>query len=167
MDGALTKKDWYVLHVKPRTEKKVMEYLVRYGYFGYLPTYTKVSTLQRRKVRRTLPCFPGYVFSKLYPEERITMLKTNLLVRTIHVAHPRPMIHQLRQISRVSRSKVQLKPVEMCQTGDYVKVVSGPLYGTEGYVVRRGREASLCLNVEILGTAVEVSVSCCDIEKIR
>ena len=161
------KKDWFVLHVKPRTEKKVMDYIRTYGYFGYLPMYQKVTRVQRRKVRRLLPCFPGYVFTKLYPEERVTLLKTNLIVNTISVPRPRRMIHQLRQISRASRAMPELKPANMCQVGDYVRVISGPMYGTEGYVIRNGREASLCLNVEILGAAVEVSVSACNLEKIK
>ena len=80
---------------------------------------------------------------------------------------PRQMIHQLRQISRAARAMPELKPTVMCRIGDYVRVVSGPMYGTEGYVIRKGREASLCLNVEILGAAVEVSVSACDLEKIE
>lgn len=157
------KRDWYVLHVKPRTEKKVMSYISHWGYFGHLPTYTKITKIQRRKIRRELPCFPGYVFARLSPEERVTMLKTNLIVQTIHVERPRPMIHQLRQIARAARKAPAMKPANMCRIGEYVKIVSGPLYGVEGYVVRYGREASLCLNVEILGAAVEVSVSTEDI----
>jgi transcription antitermination factor NusG len=73
------------------------------------------------------------------------------------------MIHQLRQIARAARRAPAMKPANMCRIGEYVKIVSGPLYGVEGYVVRYGREASLCLNVEILGAAVEVSVSTEDI----
>ncbi len=160
------KRDWFVLHVKPRTEKKVIDYIRRFGYFGYLPLYTKVYRVQRRKVRRLLPCFPGYVFTKLFPEERIRLLKTNLLVNTIAVPNPRQMIHQLRQISRVSRVSEEIKPCNMCKVGDYVKVVSGPLYGTQGYVMRFGRESKLCLNVEILGAAVEISISPTDVEKV-
>lgn len=144
-----------------------MEYLVSYGYFGHLPTYVKVTRVQRRKVRRVLPCFPGYVFARLNPEERLEILKTNLVVQTIRVPRPRPMIHQLRQISRALRAKPLFQPATMCKEGDYVRVIAGPLYRTEGYVVRRGRDATLCLNIEILGTAVEVSVSPSDIERIK
>ena len=104
------KRIWYVLHVKPRTEKKVVAYLERYGYFRHLPTYVKTyKNKQRRKVRVELPLFPGYVFTRLLPEERVTMLKTNLIVATILVERPRVMIHQLRQINRASKSDAQLK----------------------------------------------------------
>ena len=79
----------YVLHVKPRTEKKVMAYLERYRLIRYLPVYVKVTKVQRRKVRRELPLFPGYVFTCLTPDNRVLMLQTNLIVRTIPVPDPR------------------------------------------------------------------------------
>ena len=161
------KKDWYVLHVKPRTEKKVMGHMRHYGFFAHLPTYTKITKVQRRKVRHELPLFPGYVFTKLWPDERLVILKTNLVVRTILVERPRTMIHQLRQISRASRAVPNLRPAQMCDVGDYVRVTSGPLYGTEGYVVRHGREMTLCLNIEILGVSAEVSVPAVDVEKVE
>lgn len=160
------KRDWYVLHVKPRTEKKVAQYLDLYRFFCHLPLYAKVTKVQRRKVRRMLPVFPGYVFTRLLPEERIKMLQTNLIVNTISVPNPRKMIHQLRQISHASRGDNAMLKVEMCTVGDYIRVVSGPMRGTEGYIRRKGRDSALCLNVDILGVAVEVSVSPYDIEKI-
>ena len=155
------KRDWYVLHVKPRTEKKVRGFLRAYGYFCHLPVYVKVSRVQRRKVRRELPLFPGYVFSKLYPAERIDMLKTNLIVKTILVERPRPMIHQLRQINRAGKvAEHKIRPTQVFRDGEYVKVVSGPFYGTEGYVKRSvNGGASIVLNVDVLGQAVEVSIS--------
>ena len=39
--------------------------------------------------------------------------------------------------------------------------------GTEGYVKRDGPHATLCLNVDMLGMAVEMSVSPADIEKVQ
>ena len=159
------KRDWYVLHVKPRTEKKVARFLVEYGYFCHLPVYVKVTKVQRRKVRRELPLFPGYVFTRLLPEERRQMLQTNLLVRTIPVPRPREMIHQLRQISRASRAAPELRPANPFKAGDYVRVKYGPLRGMEGHVKREGAKATICLNLDILGSAVEVEISPGDVEK--
>ena len=156
-----------MLHVKPRAEKKVAGYLDSYGYFRHLPLYVKITRVQRRKVRRELPLFPGYVFTRLTPEERVTMLKTNLIVRTIPVEQPRPMIHQLRQIARVTRKAASaVRPTNPYKVGDYVRVVYGAFRGTEGYIRRNGANASICLNVDILGTAVEVSISPEDVEKV-
>lgn len=163
--AARTRRIWYVLHVKPRTEKKVADFLRIYRCFYHLPVYVKETKVQRRKVRRELPIFPGYVFTKLNFDERIKILQTNLLVRTIPVPEPRKMIHQLRQISRVSRSQLEMKRAHPFKIGDLVCVKYGPLRGTQGYVKREGSHATLCLNVEILGAAVEISISPGDIEK--
>ena len=162
------KRIWYVLHVRPRTEKKVFAYLERYGFFRHLPTYVKVyKNKQRRRVRVELPLFPGYVFTRLLPEERLTMLKTNLIVATIPVERPREMVHQLRQVNRASKSDAQLKTMaKTFKAGDYVRIKSGPMRGTEGYVMYDGSRARLCLNVEILGACVSMSVSPDDVEKV-
>jgi len=167
LDSGQGRRNWFVLHVKPRTEKKVMLYLARYGCFRYLPLALKVTKVQRRKVRRFIPVFPGYVFSRMSPEERIEMLKTNLIVSTISVTRPREMIHQLRQIEHASKHGPDMRQVQLFNAGDYVRVISGPMRGTEGYVRREGSSATICLNVEILGVAVELSVSPDDLEKIK
>ena len=160
------RRGWFVLHVKPRTEKKVVTYLKRYRCFAHLPSYVKITKVQRRKVRRVLPLFPGYVFARLSPDERITMLQTNLLVNTIVVPRPREMIHQLRQIARAARGMPEFRPrPNQFKEGDYVRVKYGPLRGTEGYVKRDGAHATLCLNVAILNSSAEVSISPSDIEK--
>lgn len=160
---------WYVMHVKPRTEKKVMAYLERYGFFRYLPLLVKVTKVQRRKVRRELPIFPGYVFTCLLPDQRIKMLQTNLIVRTIPVSQPREMIHQLRQVKRATKATIQemKKLSHTFKSGDYVRVKSGPLRGTEGYVRYDGEQATICLNVEALGAGVALTISPSDVEKIR
>ena len=160
------KRDWYVLHTKPRCEKKVALYLEKYKCFFHLPTYVKIRKVQRRKVRRTLPLFPGYVFSRLSPDERVLILKTNHIVHTIYVPHPRRMIHQLRQINRVRRSDAELRvKAKEFKEGDYVRVVTGPFRGTEGYLAHDGSGTHLCMNVSVLGTSVMMQISPDDVEK--
>ena len=94
------------------------------------------------------------------------MLKTNLIVSTIPVLRPREMIHQLRQIEHAARHGHDMRRVQLFKAGDYVRVTSGPMRGTEGYVRREGSNATICLNVEILGVAVELSVSPEDLERV-
>ena len=156
---------WYVLHVKPRTEKKVYDYLCAMRVFRYLPLFRKETRVQRRKVVRQLPVFPGYVFTRLFPDERIRVLGTKHIVRTIAVAEPRRMIHQLRQVGRVQRAPADVRLVESFTAGEYVKVTTGPFRGVEGCVCRRGRQTSIVLTVDILGQALEVTVDPRDIEK--
>ena len=156
---------WYVLHVKPRTEKKAFGYLCRLNVFRHLPLLKKVTKVQRRKVTRYLPLFPGYVFTRLDPDERLTMLKTQLIVRLIEVTQPRQMIHQLRQIAHAGRLPDDLAVAEGFSVGEHVRVKSGPFRGIDGYVQRKGGQTTLVLELSILGRAVEVSISPEDIER--
>ena len=162
----MERRTWYVLHVKPRTEKKVDEYLSALRVFHYLPVFKKVSKVQRRRVVRFLPAFPGYVFTRLYPDERRRVLETRQIVHTIEVPQPRRMIHQLRQVEHALRLPGDLRVAEHFEAGEYVKVVSGPLRGVEGQVVRHGAESKLILSVDILGRALEASVLPTDIQKL-
>lgn len=152
------KRIWYVLHVKPRTEKKAAEYLKRYRIWHHLPLLRKVTRVQRRKVVRELPLFPGYVFVKMNPVERLDMLKTNLIVRTIEVALPRQMIHELRQIAHAQRAAKEIRKVEKFTVGEFVRITQGPFYGVEGYIKQDEGKTMIVLNVEILGQAVAVSI---------
>lgn len=160
------RRTWYVLHVKPRTEKKVDDFLSCLRVFHYLPLVRKVSKVQRRRVVRHLPVFPGYVFARLFPEERFRVLETKQVVRTIEVDNPRRMIHQLRQVEHASRLSTDMRVVETFEPGERVKVVSGPLRGLEGYVQRKGAAATLILTVDILGRALEAAVSPTDLQKL-
>ena len=165
-DEEIQSRTWYVLHVKPRTEKQVDEYLAALRVFHYLPVFKKVYKVQRRRVVRYLPMFPGYVFTRLASDERRRVMETKQIVHTIKVTSPRPMIHQLRQIRRAVMLPVDLKVVQNFEAGEYVKVVSGPLRGVEGQVIRRGAESKLILSVDILGRALEASVLPTDIQKL-
>ena len=157
---------WYVLHVKPRTEKKVNDYLSALRVFHYLPLLKKVSKVQRRRVVRHLPAFPGYVFTRLDSDERRAVLATRLVVRTLVIPRPRETIHQLRQIEHARRLPVDLCLAESFTAGERVRVVSGPLRGLEGAVKRLGRETKLVLEVSILGRALEAAVGAEEVERV-
>ena len=154
----MIKRVWYVLHVKPRTDKKLTERLRQYGYFAYCVTYTKIRKVQRRKVRIAMPLFPGYVFTRLNADERRRALETDMVVRTIVIPNPRQTIHELRQIVRASRSGRELHQTNPYKVGDIVRVEYGPFRGMEGYVKRTGRNSTIVLNIDILGQAIEVAI---------
>ena len=163
----MERRTWYVLHVKPRAEKKINDFLAAMGVFHYLPLVRKETRVQRRKVVRHLPVFPGYVFTRLFPDERIRVLGTKNVVRPIAVAEPRRMIHQLRQVEHACRLPADLRLVENFAAGEYVKVVSGPLCGLEGQVRRIGNATSIVLSVDILGRAIEATVCPADLKKVQ
>lgn len=157
---------WYVLYVKPRTEKKVVDFLAGIRVFRYLPLLKKVTKVQRRRVVRHLPAFPGYVFTRLDADERRQVFETRMVVRMLDVPRPRQMIHELRQIEHARRTPADLRVAAAYAVGQRVRVVTGPLRGLEGFVKREGRDTALVLELSILGRALEASVDSADLHSV-
>ena len=150
-------KTWYFVRVKPRAEKRMQTWLKGSRIWNYLPIYVNVLKIQRRTARFENPIFPGYLIARMDQEERVQALRSNLVVLLIPIDKPREVIHQLRQVVRAMRGNQELKNVPMAnKTGKFVKIKSGPMAGLEG---KRGGKLAVVVNVEALGTAIEVAVS--------
>ena len=68
--------DWYVLHVKPRHEKRVPTVLRMKGMEELLPLYSETRRWSDRVQRVDLPVFPCYVFCRLKTgARRVEVLK--------------------------------------------------------------------------------------------
>lgn len=158
--------NWKVLFVKPRTEKKVSEYCKLYGIPFYLPLRETSRVVQRRKVCSLLPVFPGYVFAKLQPAERLQLLQTNLLVRTLDPSNPRGMLRDLIMVRRALRTDPALKPAKLLSTGRFVRIVKGPFMGVEGRIARMSGTLKVVLNVDMIGQAVAVTAEIDQIETL-
>ena len=158
-------KTWYFVRVKPRAEKRMQAWLKGSRIWNYLPVYVNVLKVQRRTERFENPIFPGYLIAKMDAAERVQALKSNLVVLMIPIDKPREVIHQLRQVVRAMKSSQELKNVPMAsKAGKFVKIKSGSMAGLEGYVVKRGGKLAVVVNVEALGTAIEVAVSPDDVD---
>ncbi len=65
---------WYAAYTFPRHEKRVAEHLVGRGVEFFLPQYETVRRWKDRRVRLSLPLFPGYVFVHVPLGERLRVL---------------------------------------------------------------------------------------------
>ena len=61
---------WYVLYVKPKSEKKAAEGLEKLDIQIYCPLITEVRQWSDRKKKVQVPLFPSYVFVNLPEAER-------------------------------------------------------------------------------------------------
>ncbi|MDD2460280.1 MAG: transcription termination/antitermination NusG family protein [Kiritimatiellia bacterium] len=155
---------WKVLFVKPRTEKKVAEYCQLYGIAHYLPLREKTHVVQRRKVTVRLPVFPGYVFARVTPGQRLTLLQTNLLVRVLEPESPRRMLRDLAMVRRALRANPALESARPLTAGRLVRIIGGPFQGVEGRVARLAGTLKVILNVDMIGQAVSVTAEVDQVE---
>jgi transcription antitermination factor NusG len=148
---------WKVFFVKPRAEKKVAEFCSLYGIQYYLPLREKSRVAQRRKIVVRVPVFPGYVFARIDDNQRLQMLKTNLLVRVLEPLKPRRMLRDLVMVRRALRVNPALRPAKPLEAGRPVRIVDGPFKNIEGVVSRMSGTMKVILNVEMIGQAVVVT----------
>jgi len=147
---------WKVLFVKPRTEKKVSGYCELFGVHYYLPLRKKTRIIQRRKVTVELPLFPGYVFVRLPPSQRLLMLQTNLLVRILEPRKPRKLLRDLVMVRRALRVNPHVTTARPLAKGMKVRIIAGPFMGIDGLVTRIASKTKVVLNVDMIGQAITV-----------
>ena len=149
---------WFVLHLRPRSEKKVAQVCEINGLEYYLPLRSEVKIYQRRKVKVRKPLFPGYIFVAFEPEQRIYLLRTNHVVRILEPPSEEVLISQLEQIQKALEVDETLGTASAIEKGRCVRIKGGPFMGVEGVVTDAGKSGTVRLNVEMIGQAVIVKV---------
>ena len=161
-------RQWYVLHTRPRCEKKAAAACQELSLRHYLPL--RKSTPRHRKGQRhysfDVPLFPSYLFGCFDREERYRLLCSDLLVRMIDVVDQAQLLGELRSIFLATHSQVDLVLYPQLRRGRLVRVTAGPLTGVVGRIARRKEGLRLVLNVTMLGTAVAAELDMSEVELV-
>jgi|SRR5262245_36161907 len=151
---------WYALYVKARFEKVVARNLRGKGYEEFLPLYLRTSRWSDRFKQIELPLFPGYVFCKFNPFDRLPVLTipgVNAIVgfgkRFVPVDEG-----ELNAVRDVLKSGKHCEPWPFLQVGQPVQVDHGPLAGIEGFVLMYKNTFRLVISVNLLQRAVAVEI---------
>ncbi len=149
---------WWVVHARPRTEKKVAARCEQMGIQCFLP----LARVRRRYASRTkdvrLPLFPGYLFLCGGQDDRYRTLTTNRVVSVLEVRDQERIRSDLRQIYRAVTGNVAVDLYPGIRRGRRCRVRSGCLQGLEGVVLRRHGLCRVSVGVEILGQSAEVEL---------
>jgi transcription antitermination factor NusG len=147
---------WFVLYVKPRHEKNVSALLRGKGYDEFLPLYAR-----RTKSRSSeLPLFPGYVFCRFDPENRLPILTVPGVFSIIAFAcKPVPVKpDEIEALQRAVRYGLPREPWPALPSGTTVTVSRGPMQGVRGVVLKNKNSTRVILSVTLLQRAVAVEV---------
>ena len=156
---------WYAIWTRSRHEQVVLEQIGRQRMEAFLPTITRWSRWKDRKKKIDWPLFPGYCFARFDPKVRLTVLKCTGVVSIVSFDGELAPIpdHEIEGIKRLVESELRYDPCPMIREGAMVEVVSGPLRGVTGRLVRKGAHARLMLSVALIGQAVSVEVDAADV----
>jgi transcriptional antiterminator RfaH len=149
---------WWVAHTRPRAEKSLARKLPGAGVPFYLPQYEHRRRSAGRTLTSFLPLFPGYVFVVADADHYSAVLRTDLVVRMLPVEDQGRLAYDLRRVHLLITSGEPLNPEVGWAPGLPVEVVAGPLAGLTGTVVRRGTQARILVEVQLLRQGVSVEV---------
>jgi transcriptional antiterminator RfaH len=149
---------WWVAHTKSRNEKALARDLVGKDINYFLPMSWKVRRRRGRTLRSLLPLFSGYLFFCGDEKKRIELLRTNRVANLIEVKDQQRLYDELLQIERALRAGAPLASHKYVKTGQYCRVIAGPLADLQGVVVKTKAVTRLVLKVDILGQATSVEI---------
>jgi len=157
---------WYAVWTRSRHEQVVRTQLDEKHVTAFLPTMTRWSRWKDRKKQIAVPLFPGYVFARFEPGERLAVLKCSGVVSIVSFnGEPAPVPdHEIENIRTLVASTLPYDPCPTIKTGTLVEVSHGPLKGVIGRLTRKGSQSRLILSVDLIGQAVSVQVDAADVK---
>jgi transcriptional antiterminator RfaH len=162
---------WYLVHTKPRQEKRALENLERQGYCCYLPFLPTEKLRQGVLTIADEPLFPRYLFIRLDTGDtakswmpiRATRGVSRLVCFGTEPARvPDALIAQL----RAREAALRCEPVPLFAPGERVLVTEGPFAGIEGIYQMADGESRVMVLIELLAKQVRVPVSPASLRKV-
>lgn len=151
---------WWVLHIKPNCEKKVASYLLNRKVSYYFPLYRQKSRVGYFKRFKTteVPLFRGYLCFALPKKDHHLLYGSEKLVRIIEVEDQERFVRELQAVAKAVETGDDLSLQPGLVPGQKCLILSGPLEGTEGIVVKRRDGKQLALSVQMFNQTVLVKL---------
>jgi len=151
---------WFALRVKSGHEKSVAACARNRGFEEFLPLRRSRRVWSDRTKLLDVPLFPGYVFSRLNPVNRLPLLTIPGAMQFVGIGKvPLPIDDaEIIAIEAAVRSGLYTTPYPFLQVGERVLLESGPLAGVEGILVKLQNRDRLVVSVTLLQRSVAVSV---------
>jgi transcription antitermination factor NusG len=163
-----TEVQWFAVYTSANREKRVAQQLESRSVEHFLPMYESVRKWKDRRVRLQLPLFPGYVFVRMALRDRLRVLAIPGVARLVGFAGrpsavPAEDIEAIRACLAGNRD-VQPHPYVCC--GQRVRVLSGPLAGFSGVVVRQKNRTRFVVSFDVLERSVAIEMDDSDLHAV-
>ncbi len=151
---------WYALMTQPKHEKTVAEQLTYKSVETFLPLLAARSQRKDRTVSLQRPIFPGYVFTRMTLDDRFLIYNVPGVVRMLsHCGRPAAIedeeIHALKTCLVQGRDP---EPHPYIEIGCMTRIVSGPLMGLRGTVVRHKNQSRVVISIAMIHQSMSVEL---------
>lgn len=154
---------WCAIYTRHQHEKTIAQILSAKGLEVFLPLYHATRIWRDRTIHLQLPLFPCYLFLRGMKEQWLEVVTTRGIVSVLGINGKPATIaeSEIESVRRLVEQGNRVEPHPFLRCGDRVRVITGPLQGLEGTLIRKKNFCRLVLSIEILerSAAVEVDVS--------
>jgi len=157
---------WYAIYTNSRHEKRIKEQLDSRSIEAFLPLYEAIHRWKDRRVKVSLPVFPGYVFVRIsLPEHRLPVVAIPGVVNLVgRPGCPTAVAdHEIEALRICCARGHRMVPHPYLTEGDRVRLRNGPLADMEGILVRKKGKSRLVLSLKLIARSVAVEVDVGDV----
>ena len=156
-----SKKCWYAVYVKSRTEKKVAVELMYENIDHYLPLIKRLKQWSDRKKWVDEPLFRSYIFVNIELIDYYKVLQVQGAVKYISfegtaVPIPEAQINAIRYYLEETDSETN--SITEWEKGKKVEVISGSLTGLSGELIEVQGKHKVKVEIEAVGKSLLVSI---------
>jgi transcriptional antiterminator RfaH len=162
---------WYLVHTKPRQEKRALQNLEQQGYECYLPTMP-VERLRHDHLDITRePLFPRYLFIRLSMDNSAKSwgpIRSTLGVNRIvsFGSEPARINDNLISLLKLQETTLHDEPKRLFSPGDRVQLTAGAFAGIEGIYQMADGEQRVMVLIELLSKPVAIPAHPATLRKV-
>jgi transcriptional antiterminator NusG len=151
---------WFAIRVRSKHERIAAVHLRERGYEEFLPSYKTERRWSDRTKTIDQFLFPGYVFSRLNPHDRLPVLTAPGVMGLVGIGKtPSPIPeHEIDYIRTMLRSGLLISPWPFLELGQIVLIERGPLAGVEGILEQVKAKFRLVVSIGLLQRSVSTEV---------
>jgi transcription antitermination factor NusG len=168
METQVVNHPWFALQVKGRSERLIHTHLHDRGFESFLPVHRVRRRWSDRIKELEQPLFPGYVFCRFDPQNRLPVLTVPGVMNVVGFGrkiHP-VEDHEIAAIQRLLRSGLPCQPWPFLNAGDRVRIEHGCLRDVEGILVSFKKQHRIVVSVSLLQRSVAVELDSAMVEQI-
>ncbi|MGH7231251.1 MAG: UpxY family transcription antiterminator [Nitrospiraceae bacterium] len=152
---------WYAIRTRSRHEKIVRSQLAGQNIENFLPTVKRWSQWKDRKKEIEFPLFAGYCFARFSLEDRLPVLQSTGVVSIIGSGgqQPEPIPDsEIESLRLLVNTCLPYDAHPYLKEGMPVEVISGPLQGLKGRLIRKAKLCRLVVSINLIQQAASVEI---------
>ena len=152
--------NWYILHTKPRSEKKVEEKLLSMGINAYCPTRSEIRFWSDRKKRIQVPVLPSMVLVNIDTKDMNRVFESAGVIRYMFWLGKRAIVRQnevdiLKRYLKGDYNFVNSKLSEI-KVGDNFSLSS---FNNETGIVNRISNNNIWIYLKSIGYSIKLNLA--------